>query len=306
MRNNRWGRGVRVMGWWLTLLLAPGNAAADDLTVKAVQNPSPMVENTRLHTRLKEERPPGTRVPLRIGTLFVPEKLKVGSAVFFHFHGGTWLAEVAAAKVGAAVVTVQLGAGSSSYSKPFTNRKVFTELLQEAESKAGRKFPVVGLTAWSAGYGSVRAILNGPEHYERIQFVVLLDGLHAGYLSGRPGPKESSLVADDLAVFVRFAKDAALEKKRFLLTHTEIFPGHFASTTETADYVLKQLDAKRTPILRWGPLGTQILSEVRQGGFHLLGFAGNSAPDHVDLLHLLPALLMDVVSPYSSVPTQCR
>ena len=44
-----------------------------------------------------------------------------------------------------------------------------------------------------------------------------------------------------------------------------------------------------------GTLGTQILCEVRQGRFHLLGFAGNSAPDHVDLLHALPELLGEML-----------
>jgi hypothetical protein len=31
----------------------------------------------------------------------------------------------------------------------------------------------------------------------------------------------------------------------------------------------------------------QQLSEVHRGGFHVLGFAGNSAADHVDHLHAL-------------------
>ena len=72
-----------------------------------------------------------------------------------------------------------------------------------------------------------------------------------------------------------------------LITHSEIFPGTFASTTETTDYVLGQLGLRRRPVVRRGPMGTQQLSEVRQGGFHLVGFAGNSAPDHVDQLHSL-------------------
>jgi hypothetical protein len=35
----------------------------------------------------------------------------------------------------------------------------------------------------------------------------------------------------------------------------------------------------------------QQLSEVRAGQFELLGFAGNSAPDHIDQLHAMPELL---------------
>jgi hypothetical protein len=259
------------------------------------QNPSPMVEHTRAHPRLKEEPPPGKRIALKVGTLFLPEKLPAGEVpLFLHFHGGTWIPEVAAARARAAVISVQLGAGSSTYSKPFADPKAFAQLLQEAETKAVRKFTRVGLTAWSAGYGAIRAVLKEPVHYKRVEFVLLLDGLHAGYVNGKPGPKESELVADDLSAFVAFAKDAVAGKKQFILTHTEIFPGTFASTTETADYLLKQLNLKRKAVLRWGPMETQILCEVKQGRFLLLGFAGNSAPDHIDLLHALPELLNDV------------
>jgi hypothetical protein len=277
------------------VLFSIGIVLAAEPPAKAQQNPSPMVEHTRTHPRLKEERPPGQRFPLRIGSLFLPEKLPAGPApLILHFHGGTWLPEVAAARVPAAVISVQLGSGSAVYGKAFADPKAFSVLLQEAEAKAGRKFDRVGLTAWSAGYGAVRAILKTPEHFDRVRFVLLCDGLHAGYVSGKPGPKESELVAEDLAVFVQFGKEAVAGKKQFVLTHSEVFPGTFASTTETADHLLKQLGLKRKAVLRWGPMGTQILCEVKQGRFHLLGFAGNSAPDHVDLLHALPDLLGEI------------
>jgi hypothetical protein len=76
-----------------------------------------------------------------------------------------------------------------------------------------------------------------------------------------------------------------------IVTHSEIFPGTYASTTETADYILAQLGLKRRAILKWGPMGVQQLSEARAGKFLLIGYAGNSAPDHVDQLHSLPVFL---------------
>jgi len=90
---------------------------------------------------------------------------------------------------------------------------------------------------------------------------------------------------------LRFARDATAGKKRMIVTHSEIFPGTFASTTETADDLLAQLGLRRRAVLKWGPMGTQQLSEAPAGGFRLLGYAGNSAPDHVDQLHSLPAYL---------------
>jgi hypothetical protein len=35
----------------------------------------------------------------------------------------------------------------------------------------------------------------------------------------------------------------------------------------------------------------QQTSEVRSGRFEILGFAGNSAPDHIDHLHAMPEML---------------
>ena len=42
------------------------------------QNPSPMVEHTRTHPRLKEQSPPGHREKLALGTLFLPAGMKTG------------------------------------------------------------------------------------------------------------------------------------------------------------------------------------------------------------------------------------
>jgi hypothetical protein len=258
----------------------------------ATQNPSPMVEHTRSHPRLKEERPAGSRILLLNGTLFLPEELKrVTIPLYVHFHGGTWLPEVAAAKHGYAVISVQLGSGSGTYGKPFLDPERFGNLLKEAEEISKRKFSTIGLSGWSAGYGAIREILKQPKYFEKVDWIILLDGLHAGYVKGSPGPKESELITDDLKIFLEFAKAAVEGKKRFLLTHTEIFPGTFASTTETTDYLLNELKLKRQALLKWGPMGTQQLGEVKKGGFDVQSFAGNSAPDHVDLLHALPDFL---------------
>jgi hypothetical protein len=258
------------------------------------QNPAPMVENTRPHPRLKKETPKGRRFPLEVGALFLPEGLKAAGTVplFVHFHGAPWLPETAAASRGqVAVISVQIGSGSGVYGKAFADPGRFARLLKEAETKAGVRFGPVGLTAWSAGYGAVRAILRVPENYATVRFVVLLDGLHAGYVRGQPGPQISELIAEDLDVFVRFADDAVAGRKQLLVTHSEVFPGTFASTTETADYLLGRLGLKRRPTLEWGPARMQQLSEARQGGLRVLGYAGNSGPDHLDQLHALPEFL---------------
>jgi hypothetical protein len=276
----------------LAVFLLPCFLHAEDRP--AGQNPSPMVEHTRQHPRLREEKPGGRREKLAIGTLFLPEKLKLEGKVplFIHFHGGGWLPEVAAARHGGtAVIAVQLGSGSAVYGKPFAEPGTFARLLEEAETRAGAQFGPIALTSWSAGYGAIRAILRDQAAYERVSRVLLIDGLHAGYEGGKPGPLESRLAEEDLRVFVQFARDAVDGKKHMVVTHSEIFPGTFASTTETSDYLLAQLGLKRQATLKWGPMGTQQLSDSGKGKLRVLGYAGNSAPDHVDQLHSLPEYL---------------
>jgi hypothetical protein len=189
------------------------------------------------------------------------------------------------------VIAVQLGSGSAVYGRRFADPKAFAELLSEAEAKAGVRFAPVTLTAWSAGYGSVRAILQQPENFGRVQSVILLDAMHAGYADDKPAGTARQLIDRDLEVFAEFAREAAAGRKQMVVTHSEVFPATFASTTETADWLLGRLGLTRTPTVAWGPVRMQQLSEAKQGRFRLLGFAGNSAPDHVDHLHALPEVL---------------
>ena len=257
------------------------------------QNPSPMVEHTRAHPRLKQESPTGRRETLAVGTLFIPARLRLKpeTPLLVFFHGGTWLPEVAADRVGlTAVLTVQLKAGSGSYVRIFTETS-FAQVLAEAERKIGVTFSPITLAGWSAGCQAVRELLKVKEHYERTSRILLIDGIHTSYIDGKPGPLESKIETQNLGVFVDFARDAIAGKKQMIVTHSEIFPGTFASTTETADYILAQLGLKRRATIKWGPMQTQQLSEVRQGRFLLIGYAGNSAPDHVDQLHSLPDYL---------------
>ncbi len=252
-----------------------------------------MVEHTRAHPRLAEQQPPGRRLPLSQGTLFLPSTLhpKPGTPLLIFFHGGKWLPEVAAARRHTAVISIQIGAGSGVYSRAFADPAAFPKLLHEAEQAAGVSFQPVTLGGWSAGCGAIREILKSPETLPRIAGIIAIDGIHTDYVNGKPGPQESQLATANLDVWLPFARKAIAGRKHFLITHSEIFPGTFASTTETADYLLAQLHLQRRAILRWGPMQTQELSEVHAGNFRLIGLAGNAAPDHVDQLHSLASYL---------------
>lgn len=190
-----------------------------------------------------------------------------------------------------------VGAGSGRYAAPFADPARFTTLIAEAadatEILVGRpvRWSGITLTSFSAGYGAIRAILAQPAPSARITSVILLDSLHASYaIDGDPSAprtKDRPVRVEDIEVFTRLAAEAAAGRARFWVTHSEVYPGTYASTTETADALLASVGLKRHAVLKRGPIGMQQLSEARRGGLHVLGFAGNSAPDHVDHLHAL-------------------
>jgi len=258
------------------------------------QNPSPMVEHTREHPRLTKQTPPGRRVDVGLGALFIPARVKNtrGVRLLLFFHGGDWLPEVAAARQrNMAVISVQAGAGSGTYANLFADPMRFPKLIADAEGKSGLKFGEIDLGGWSAGCGALRQILKDPASYERVSRVLCIDGIHTGYANGKPGPTESQIDTDGLQTWLQLGRDAMAGKKRLIITHSEIFPGTFASTTETADYLLREWGLKSHAVAKWGPMKTQTLSEVKKGRLLVIGFAGNSAPDHVDELHSLPEYL---------------
>lgn len=264
-----------------------------------------MAEETRAHERLAQRDlngtmrsfagPAGRPVEVRI-----PPRVRETFDLVIHFHGAAWLARqaVAAADDRAVAAVVNLGAGSGAYARPFAGAGAFDSLLaavtREVTAVTGRPASPgrITLSGFSAGYGAVRAILREPRHFARINAALLLDGMHVSYIpEGLPVANGGVLDTANMTTFADFARAAARGEKRFVVSHSEIFPGTFASTSETANWLLRAIGVKRERVLRWGPRGMQQLSEARSGDFELLGFAGNSAPDHIDHLHAMPELI---------------
>lgn len=297
---------MRIQRAVLALVTVAGFAAAQ-------QNPSPMLEQTRAHERLAPRELGGTTraFPGPAGKpveLFVPDEARARDAfdLVVHFHGAAWLPQQAVAGLAGHPVAavVNLGTGSGAYQRPFEDPAAFDSLLagisREVSALAGRpaRLGRVTLVGYSAGHGAVRVILREPRHFARVDAVLLLDGMHTSYVpEGTVLAAGGALDTTNLVAFAAFARAAVRGEKRFVVTHSEIFPGTFASTTETADWLLHSLGLRRTPVLLWGPRGMQQLSEARAGRFELLGFAGNSAPDHVDQLHAMPELLARTLGP---------
>jgi hypothetical protein len=271
------------------------------------QNPSPMVERTRAHERITDAQWPGLRFGLegvlqRPVHVFVPAGVEASpdATLLVHFHGAPHIAEHAVATAGRPYVlaVVQAGAGTGSYERAFEDPAAFDALLvrigQNLAPGPGDAvaFGPVVVSAFSAGHGAVRALLREPRHFARIDGALLLDGIHTGYIPpGRVLHEGGALDPVGLAPYEALARAALHGEKVVVITHSTIFPGTFASTTETADHLLDALGLHRTAVLRWGPVGMQQLSDVAAGGLRVLGFAGNTAPDHMDHLHGMAGFL---------------
>lgn len=217
-----------------------------------------------------------------------------GFDLLFEFNAGM-MAERDMRTLGANVVYLcmqNLGMGTTPYWDTFTDRTHFAALLAETTrsiaTRTGRKDAHVrrlGLVAWSAGYAAVQQILGVPRYYEQIGAVVLLDGLHTGYVKRLDGTPTRQPELRTIAPFVRFAEDAAQGKKVFVFTHTAIIPPDYASTAEVADALAKKLGA------------TADGDALSVGDFHVLAHGGGSARDHVENLHLIDDVLSRWVLP---------
>jgi hypothetical protein len=273
----------------------------------AGQNPSPMVEHTRAHERLSRVDIGGMRTTFtgpqqKPVDVWVPSSASRSDSIdlVVHFLGEAWLPEYAVARLGAntAAAVINIGAGSGIYDRSFSSPAAFDSLLANisrcVDSLRGRHLGIrrITLSGFSAGHGAIRAILRDQRHFDQVNAILLMDGMHTSYIpEGVPIEKGGALDPENLEAFLRFARAAVRGEKQFLITHSEIFPGTFASTTETADCLLDSLGLVRKPTVAWGPRGMQQLGMVRRGGFELLSFAGNSAPDHIDHLHGMPEFL---------------
>lgn len=292
---------------WAFSVASPEATLLGQLPPPRPQNPSPMVEHTRSHDRIADAALPGLRFSLE-GLLpqpvhvFVPAGVQPSrdATLLIHFHGSPHVAEhaVVAAARPYILAVVRVGAGTAAFERAFEKAETFDSLLvaitDRVRAATGSDVPFQRLvvSGFSAGHGAIRALLRNVRHFDRIDAALLLDGIHTGYLPDRQVLHEGGrLDSVLLAPYIELARAAIQGEKAVVITHSEVFPGTFASTTETADDMLNALGLRRQAVLEWGPVGMQQLSMVKAGRLLLLGFAGNSAPDHLDHVHGMDSFL---------------
>jgi hypothetical protein len=251
------------------------------------------------------EPPAGQRAKLTDGQLFVPAGYKPaadGVELLLHLHGGT-AAEKQLVRSGrsAVVVSVAIPGLSSVYTKHFQDPKAFARILDETTAKLKGlgvapepRVRRVVVSSFSAGFGGVREMLKDPAAFARIDALVMADSIYAGY-AGDPARHE--VEPKNMAGFLKFAQEAAAGRKWFVLSHCDLRPDGYASTKETADYLIAQLGGPREAASGpWPAEGLTPTSRYRKGHFEVYGFAGDTGADHMRHLHGLWALLRRIDS----------
>jgi hypothetical protein len=148
----------------------------------------------------------------------------------------------------------------------------------------------IALSGWSAGYGAIWRILERNGSDERIDAVLLSDGLHGGFV----GPSRSRQV-DPLPMepFAQFSEQAVRGDKLMAITHSSIMTETYASTTETADFLINDNGLCRARLHAQGPRADMVMtSRVDAGNLHIQGYAGDDKLAHCDQLHAIGDTLL--------------
>ncbi|MEO2019812.1 MAG: hypothetical protein ABGZ53_36225 [Fuerstiella sp.] len=211
--------------------------------------------------------------------------------LLIHFHGAASTVNAAFRKSELDVVLaiVNFPGLTSAYSKPFaTDPALFEQILTlagrpaaVASAKSAMPWRRIYVSSFSAGYGAVRQILKTPKYFHQIDGIAAADSIYAGLQQEVPLRQVSE---SNMRDFLRFASLAVDRKKVFVVSHSAQ-PTPYASTTETADLLLRSLNIPRLPDKKIQTEHLTQTSDACRGQLHVQGFAGTSGQDHMQHLH---------------------
>lgn len=241
-------------------------------------------------------------IALTTGRLFIPANWQPRSnhadlLVFFHGHPPVVCSNLTWSGKTVPIVVVNYPGLSAAYAGPFRDTNRFGAMLREARRKlserAGQPLESgrLAVASFSAGFGAVREILRQPEYFSQITDLVLADTLYAGYVTN---DGRRVVMPAHIKDFVRFARRAAAGDVVMVLTHSQLVPGGYASTIETADDILDALELKRTPASGADATGMTLLSTAAKDGFMLRSYEGTAGPDHMKHLTRVGLALREI------------
>jgi hypothetical protein len=219
--------------------------------------------------------------------VYVPSGCQGAYDVVMHFHGAHPYVKdlLEKADIHAVLAVFNAGNGAEKYSQGYGAGGTLSSLLRQVEmaaaplcSGADAKPRRVALTAWSAGYGGVEKLLSREEDRDRVDAVLLADGLHAGFTDRW----KRTLAPNALQAFRDFGELAKQGKKLFAITHSSIVTDGYASTTECSRFLLAALNV---------PCDDPLVSG-KSSAFSIEGFTGNDKAAHIVQFRQMDATLL--------------
>jgi hypothetical protein len=217
--------------------------------------------------------------------VFVPDGCHDRYDLILHFHGAHPYVRdlVEKANINAVVAVFNSGNGAEKYAQAFGAGGTLGSLLRQIDMATtplcpGAEVGRVALMAWSAGYGAAEKLVTRGEDRERVDAILLADGLHAGFTDRW----KRTFAPNALQAFRDFGALAKDGKKLFAITHSSIMTDGYGSTTECSRLLLKALDI---------PCDNQLISG-KSGNFSIEGFTGDDKAAHIVQFRMMDTTLL--------------
>lgn len=229
--------------------------------------------------------------------LYAPASLALRDGRFdliVHFKGKpqTTIDALEQSGIPAVIVNVDLkvdsvATHSTDYRSAYEDVAAFDHLIAFAEREVRRSGRVgtsnasvgrIAISAWSAGYGAAREIMQRRADVARVDALLLVDGFYGDWENKRA----RTVDPEDVAATLGFARRAKSGEKLFVLTHTALDFRAYAGGAEAADVLLRYLALEKVPSQagqRRAGAKEQYAVEVE--GLHVVGFKGQKFADHV-------------------------
>jgi hypothetical protein len=198
--------------------------------------------------------------------------------IMFFFRGGS-AGVMNQSGTNAVVVTADAGGAGGgpsqqAYGRPDFVNQVVGSIIAQLKQKLKRddvKLGKLGLAGWSGGYAPIHGIMQNPSALvKQPDYVGVFDGMHHGP-KGRPNEQA-------MKTWKEIADRATQGATQFVVTHTAVDPGSYASSTDTANWLVQQAGIQRQPVQDWEGKGVKPSSIAQQGNFSVVQLYDQAQP----------------------------
>jgi hypothetical protein len=258
--------------------------------------PGPLSTGIAQQFNITDISPPVTAKEFKPVPLHVPNPGKIGSVrvmappnygvqgnqvnIVFHFRGAGSGSIYSKAGTNAIVVAVDApgvgGGAMASYGNAQFINTAQNSLLNQVRKITGNpnlQLGNISFVGWSGGYDPMGRLFD-QKQWERLEkkpvHIAMLDGGHYGQ-AGKPN-------AERLQPWLQVAQRAQQGELDFYFTHTAVTPGRserfpngYASTTDTANWLLGQMNMQRQQ-------AAGVASRADAGGFHVIQLYDQESP----------------------------